>query len=248
MADYALRIVIDAQDRASAVFGGIRQSLGGLGDSVRRLGTAALGGLGALTGAAGVAGGAIAKFTIDAAGLEQVRAAFTGIAESAGVSADEMLAALRRSTGGMVTQRDLMLSFNRAAQLISTDFAVRLPEAMGYLSKIAAATGQDMDYMMNSLIVGVGRLSPLILDNLGIQVSLEEATERAAKMFGVKAKQLTKAQQQAGLMAVVMEKLRKNTAAMPDVTETAAAKMAAFRTRLQDTAMEIGGLFAPTLD
>jgi len=245
--DYSLRIVVDADDRASRTLTGLRGTLAELGGHFQTLGTVALGGLGALAGAAAGAGAAIAKLAVDAAPLESVRGAFVGLAESAGVGADEMLAALERGSAGMVSQRDLMLSFNRAAQLVGEDFAVQLPDAMQYLSKAAAATGQDMDYMLNSLVVGVGRLSPMILDNLCIQVSLEEATARAAEKFGVQADELSKSQLQAGMMAVVMEKLRENTAAMPDVTGTASTGLAQLRATFQNAKDTIGAQFVPAL-
>jgi len=148
----------------------------------------------------------------------------------------------------MVSNRDLMMSFNQAAGLVSTDFAVQLPDAMQYLGKVAAGTGQDMGFMLDSLVKGVGRVSPAILDNLGIQASVAEATDRASEMFGVEADALDKGQVQAGMMNVVLEKLAKNTASMPDVTETAAAKMARFKATMQDTKDQIGVGLLPVLN
>lgn len=245
--DYTLRILIDAEDRASGALRGVRGALSDLGGNVRLLGTAALAGLGTVATVAAGAGAALSKLAIDAAPLQDIRAAFDGLAKSAGRSGDEMLRALQRSTAGMISQRDLMLSFNVAAQLVGTDFAVNLPEAMQYLSRVAAATGQDMNFLLNSLVVGVGRLSPMILDNLGIQVSLSEVTERAARMFGVQAEQLTESQMRAGMMAVALEKLRANTAAIPDVTQSAAAQWARLRATLADVRDEVGLAFVPAL-
>jgi len=147
----------------------------------------------------------------------------------------------------MVSNRDLMMSFNQAAGLVSTDFAVQLPDAMQYLGKVAAGTGEDMGFMLDSLVKGVGRVSPAILDNLGIQVAVAEATDRAAEMFGVEASALDKSQIQAGMMNVVLEKLAENTASMPDVTETAAAKMARFKATLQDVKDKAGVALLPVL-
>ncbi len=247
MADYTLKIIVNAEDRASGALRGIRGALADLGGNVKLLGAVALSGLGAVAGAAAGAGAALGKLAIDAAPLQDIRAAFEGLAGSAGKSADEMLTALEKSSGGMISQRDLMLSFNKAAQLVSTDFAVRLPEAMQYLSKVAASTGQDMGFLLDSLVVGVGRLSPLILDNLGIQVSLSEATERAAQMFGLEANKLSESQVQAGMMALVLERLRDNTAAMPDVTRSAAAQWARLRATLANLKDEVGLAFVPAL-
>lgn len=243
--DYTLKIIINAEDRASGQLRGIRRTLESLQSGLRTVGVAALGGLGILAGAAGTAGIALGRLAVDAAPIANIRDAFDGLADSAGRSGDEILAALQKASGGMVAQRDLMQSFNLAAQLVSEDFAVNLPEAMQYLGKVSAATGQDMNFLLDSLVRGVGRMSPMILDNLGIQVELSEATERAAQMFGIQAEELTEAQVQAGLAAVVMDKLRENTEALPDPTQTAAGQMAQLRARLADLKDNIGMALLP---
>jgi len=235
-----ITLVVKGKDLATGNLKGVGKLLGGLGK------VALVAGGALVTGALG-AGAAIAKLAIDAAPLENVKAAFEGIATSSGKSADAMLAALKRGSAGMITQETLMKSYNQAAGLVSTTFANQLPDAMKYLGKISASTGQDMGYMLDSLVRGVGRLSPLILDNLQIQVSLAEATERASQMFGVAAEELSKEQQQAGMMAIAMEKLKANTAAMPDVTKSAAAQMAAFKATIADTRAQIGTAFLPIL-
>jgi hypothetical protein len=234
----------DARGKVKGVLGKVAR---GVGKNFLNIGKLAAGGLAAATGAAVGLGAALAKLAIDAAPVEGLSQAFYGLAESAGYGADEMLDALKRGSAGMVSQRDLMLSFNKAAQLVSTDFAVQLPDAMQYLSKVSAATGQNMNYLIDSLAVGVGRISPMILDNLGIQVSLADATGRAAEMFGMEADALDKAQVQAGMMNVVLEKLAANTAAMPDATETAAAGLARFSANMQDLRDTAGLLFGPVL-
>lgn len=235
-----IEIVIKAKDDASKV-------LSGIGGHVETLGKLALGGLGAAVGAAAGFGAALAKLAVDAAPLEGIQNAFGGLAESAGVGMDDMLAALKRGSSGMITNRELMLSFNKAAQLVSVDFATRLPDAMSYLGKVSAATGQDMGFMMDSLVTGVGRLSPMILDNLGIQVDVTQANADYAAVLGKTAAELTKTEQQTALMNQVMEKLAVNTANMPAVTETAAAKMARLKATFQDTKDQIGMAFLPIL-
>ncbi len=216
--------------------------------SSQALGKAALGGIGLATGAAAGLGAAMVKLAADAAPLQTVRESFEGLAQSAGKSGEEMLAALQRGSSGMIAQRDLMLSFNKAAQLVSTDFATKLPDAMQYLSKVSAATGQDMGFLLDSLVTGVGRLSPMILDNLAIQVNLNEAYEKYAQSIGKSAKELTKQEQQTALMNQVLEKLAANTASMPDVSNTAAAGMARLQAQLQNTKDAIGMALVPALN
>ncbi len=239
--NYTVKILINAQDNASRV-------LRGVGGSMQGLGKVALGAAAVAAGAMVGIGAGMAKLALDAAPLEGVQAAFEGIAESSGESADDVLAALQRGSAGMIAQRDLMSSYNSAAQLVGTTFANQLPDAMGYLGKVSAATGEDMGYMMDSLVKGVGRLSPMILDNLGIQVALSEATDEAAKMFGVEASELTKAQTQAGMMNVVLAKLEENTAAMPEVTGTAVAGIAGLKAGFQDLKDRLGLALLPTMN
>lgn len=248
-AQIPIRATLDKLDadleKARGKVGGVIEGIVG---NVQKVGGIALGIGGAAVGAIAGIGAVLGKIAIDAAPVEGLSNAFDGLAQSAGVGTDEMLAALKRGSAGMVSQRDLMMSFNQAAGLVSTDFAKQLPDAMQYLGKVSAATGQDMGFMLDSLVKGIGRLSPMILDNLGVQASLAEATERASEMFGVEAGELTKTQVQAGMMNVVLEKLAANTASMPDVTETAAAKMARLRATMQDLKDRGGMALLPVLN
>lgn len=222
--------------------------LGGMGRNVQTLGKAALGGVGVVAGATAAAGGAFLKLAVDAAPIEGIRDSFEGLTSTIEGGSAAQLAALEQGSAGMIAQRDLMMKFNQAAGLVSKDFATQLPEAMQYLSKVSASTGQDMNFMLDSLVTGVGRLSPMILDNLNIQVSLSEATAKAAEMFGVEESALTKTQQQAGMMAVVLEKLEANTAAMPDVSDSAAAGIARMRAQFQNFKDQAGMALLPVLN
>jgi hypothetical protein len=245
MAKSNLEIVITAVDKASTTIDQVSNSLAGkLGKNVVAGAAIGLGAAAAGMGAVGVAAVSLAK---DAAPLQGVQGAFEGITEAAGKSADEMLDALKRGSAGMVTNRDLMTSFNKAAQLVSVDFAEQLPDAMQYLGKVSAATGQDMGFMMDSLVTGIGRMSPMILDNLGIQVQLSEGTERAAEMFGVEADALTKAQEQAGWMNVVLKKLATNTENMPDVAGSAQQAFANWSVTMQNVKDQIGLAVLPAV-
>jgi len=193
------------------------------------------------------AGTAIAKFTIDAAPMVNVQKAFEGVSESAGVMGDEMLTALQKGSHGMISNIDLMKSFNTAAALVGTDFAKKLPEAFEYLGKVSASTGQDMSYMLDSLVRGVGRLSPMIIDNLGIQVSLTEANEKYASSIGKSVDKLTKAEQQTALMNQVMEKLALNTSSMPSNVGSTSEAIAIMKATFKNAKDEIGTGFLPIL-
>lgn len=252
-ANVAIRATLDQLDRdLSDARGTVDNAVGrmvrGAGQAFQGLGQVALGGIGVATTAVAGLTGALASIAVDAAPVENISDAFEGLAESADTGADQMLAALERGSSGMIAQRDLMMSFNQAAQLVSTDFAVQLPDAMQYLSRVSASTGRDMGFLLDSLVTGVGRLSPMILDNLSVQSSLAQATERASEMFGLEADALDQAQVQAGMMSVVLDQLEANTASMPDVTDTAAARLARMEATFQNVKDTVGMAVLPVLN
>jgi len=214
----------------------------GVGDTVLK----AAAGLGtAIVGAAGAAGGALFKLAADAAPLAGVRTAFEATSERIGKSGDEMLAALQKASGGMIDNRRLMLEFNKSAALISDDFAARLPDAFGLLAKASLATGQSLDWMLQSYTLGVGRLSPMIIDNLAIQVKATEAYEEFAEANGLVASELTKTQQQMALNEAVIAKLEEKYGALGDVGDTTVGKLGSLGTMFSNLKDELGLALLP---
>jgi len=245
-----LELILSLTDEVSKTARGIKGDLRDVGKSsasvqsvIKDLGKVGIAAFAGAAGAVTALGAGMGKLAIDALPIQGVRDAFQGLTGDA----DAALAKLREGSLGMVKDADLMMSYNQAAQLVSQTFADQLPDAMGYLSKVSASTGQDMGFMIDSLVKGVGRLSPMILDNLGIQVALSDATARAAEMFGVEEDALTKAQVQAGMMDVVLEKLAENTASMPDVAGTAAQSWASLGVTFANIKDSVGMALIPAL-
>ena len=178
-----------------------------------------VGGLTAVAGGAVAAAAGIVKLASDAEPLVGLQAGFATVTERIGSSSETMLAALQDASGGLITNRDLMTSFNKAAALVGDDFARVLPDAMGLVQKAALSTGQDMGFLFDSLVTGIGRVSPMILDNLGIQVSLAEVTALAAEMFGKSTGELSKQEQQAALTQIVLEKLNDTYGDVPEMEQ-----------------------------
>lgn len=81
-------------------------------------------------------------------------------------NADLLLNNLRRSTRGAVTDLELM---QKALQAKNLGIAVEsLPKLLEFAAVRAQQTGVSVDYLVNSIVNGIGRKSTLILDNLGI--------------------------------------------------------------------------------
>lgn len=81
----------------------------------------------------------------------------------------DLLENLRKATKNTVNDVQLM-----TAAVQAKDFHIPLEDLGKYLQFAqlkAQQTGQSVDYMTNSIVTGLGRKSPLILDNLGISAA-----------------------------------------------------------------------------
>jgi len=101
-----------------------------------------------------------------------VRAAFNRIAD------DKILDGLKNAVKGTVSELELM---KRAVSASNLGIPVEnLAKLFEFATKRAQDTGESVDYLVNSIVTGIGRKSPLILDNLGIS-----AVQLKEKLHGV---------------------------------------------------------------
>ena len=98
---------------------------------------------------------------------EGVRDAFMRIGD------ESTLKGLRDATKGTVSDLELM---KRAVSASNLGLPIQnLASLFEFATKRAQDTGESVDYLVNSIVTGIGRKSPLILDNLGISaVQLKE--------------------------------------------------------------------------
>jgi hypothetical protein len=139
----------------------------------------------------------------------------------------DILQGLREATHGTVTDIELM-----KAAVKFNDFKLPLDELgtmLAFAQQKAKDTGQSVDYMVDSIVTGLGRKSLMILDNLGLS-----ATEVKDKMK--ETGDMTKA-----VGAIIREQMEK----AGDYVETAADRAAQANVRLQNKMEELGRKFAP---
>lgn len=204
-----INIKVNAQNAASPTLKRVQKDIAGLDKAA---GTAA-GGIGAMGKAFAVAG--IVAFGAQVAGatLELAKMGAQSLAlkssfdqvQGGAANATAILESLRSASRGMISDYDLMLSANKAALLGVADTA----EEMSGLLQIASVRGRAMGISatqaFNDIVTGLGRMSPLILDNLGITVDLEATTAKYAQTLGKSADALTDAERKQALVNAVME-------------------------------------------
>ena len=97
----------------------------------------------------------------------QLSAKFRGIERAfKRIAPQGLLQDLRDATMGTVSDLELM---QKAVQASNFQLPLEsLASLFEFAAKRAQDTGESVDYLVNSIVLGIGRKSPLILDNLGI--------------------------------------------------------------------------------
>lgn len=153
---------------------------------------------------------------------------------------------LRKQVRGLVDDASLVKKANLARTMgIDSEAFGKLAEAAIAASK---ATGESVDFMLDSIVKGVARGSPMILDNLGITVSLSEANAAYAKELGKAADKLTKAEQSQAVLNATL----KATGPIIDTAAKAGADAAdaysRFEAKVKNLATALGGVLKTSLD
>jgi hypothetical protein len=129
--------------------------------------------------------------------------AFERNLERQGIAADEFLAKLQLLSDGQIATADIILASNRALALgIQAD---DLPGLLTTAANAAVELGISTTQAFNDITTGVGRASPLILDNLGIVVDAERVYSDFADSIGVTKEELTKQQRTIALTKAVTD-------------------------------------------
>lgn len=179
--------------------------------------------------------------------VEGLRTSFDNLAESAGFSGEAVMDSLRAAAKGMVTDVSLMESFNKSMLLVGEGMADKLPKLLEIAQASAAATGEDVGFLLDSLVTGIGRGSPMILDNLGLTINLAEAYEGYAKTLGIATDEMTKAQQQEALLNAVVAAGDGFIERLGDNAGGTAQTMAQFKTTIENLKMGLATGLLPAL-
>ena len=237
MADERVRILLEAKDNASATINKVNGSLSNMQPQASGL----AGVFGKLTPVLGMAAGAFAAvgaasvaldFTRAGASAEALSESFDRMASAAGQSSEQMLSAMQQASSGTIANTDLILAANRAMSFGVANTGQEMASLIQLAMAQAAKMGISATQAFNDLVTGVGRLSPMILDNLGVTVSAEKAYADYAATLGKTAEQLNQTEQRQAFLNAMM-------AAAPNAAQEAgiAADSAAGSFARMDAAM-----------
>jgi len=212
MAANIIELLLTAKNNASPALKQIQADLQSVDKSVNMLNKIAtldlgLGGMQAALSTIQQIGQVIGETSQAGAQFDRLQGSFNNLASSMGTSGNAILNAVESVTQGTLSQATIMQQANNAMLLGVADSA----DEFETLAKIAVdrgrAMGISMEYAFESIVKGVGRLSPLILDNLGIVLDADKTYGEFAATLGKTADALTDAEKRAALIARLKEEV-----------------------------------------
>lgn len=134
---------------------------------------------------------------------------------------------LRQATHGTVNDIELM---KQAVKFKDFNLPVeQLGTYLAFAQQKAKDTGESIDYLVNSIVTGLGRQSPMILDNLGLSAKqISDEAKKSGDFFGAVAKIVEQNMAQAG-----------------EYVETAAERSVQASVRLQNEQARLGEALLP---
>src|SRR3990167_6060586 len=146
----------------------------------------------------------------EGAAFLQTTLSFEQMTKSVGANIG-LLEQLRSAARGTIPDMQLMSYATTALAGASGEFGEQMATALPHILEIAKAANKanpalgSVDYQFQSLIIGLKRLSPRLIDNTGLQVKLGAAYEETAKKLGKSREALTAEEQQLALLNATLE-------------------------------------------
>ena len=145
------------------------------------------------------------NFLKNAADIENLRKSQISYAQTTGLAIKSLTKELRNASLGM-------LGFQEAAQASAIGVAkgftqAQLVQLTQGATKASTALGRSFQDTFDRLLKGVSKAEPELLDELGITLRLETATQRYADAIGKSRKELTAAERSQAVFAETMRQL-----------------------------------------
>ena len=181
--------------------------------------------------AAGLAFG-LKKLTERGGEVINVQRAFARVSGDSVAAINE----LESATRGLINRYDLMVGLNRALTLGSAENTKQFAELARTALTLGRALGVDARFALESLSLGIGRQSRLILDNLGLIVSVEGANKAYAKALRKTTAELTDSEKREAFRTAALESARAKVEELGGITETGADSVQRFAVALRNMA------------
>jgi len=173
--------------------------------------------------------------------------AFEELARQAGGSADAILAAMKRASGGTVAETDLILAANRGI-LLGLGAQEEQWEQLTEVARFRArAMGISVTQAVNDIATAIGRESKMIADNLGIIWDMDAIMTDYAATLGKTAAELTQTERKHALMNETIRIGQEQIEEAGGIARTTADDMAELEAAISDLKTELAVGLAPAI-
>ena len=225
--DYKIRFRQEGAEKVTAATGRIERSFNRLG--------------GVIASAFAVEQlGQFAFESVQLAGkVESLQRAFDRLSRSEGLDPAKLFGDLQKATDNTVSSVKLLQATTQG-KFLGVDIQ-NMPVLFEFAAKRARETGQSVDFLVESIVTGIGRKSALILDNLGITMpQLRAEMERLAKETGIWTGKLDEATQNVVLQQAAVNIAKEAIKESGDEALTAADKIAQYTAAWENFKVSVG--------
>lgn len=146
----------------------------------------------------------IQSFAASSQGITSVRQAFETMSREAGTSSEALLSRLKAVSRGTIDETNLMRQANTAMMTAGSQIAESLPRIYEIARAASRAFGRDFEDSSNRIILGIAKLEPEVLDEIGITAKLTDVFEAYGATLGKTGDQLTRTEQQHAFLNEVL--------------------------------------------
>jgi hypothetical protein len=152
---------------------------------------------------------------------------------------------MKKASDGTIADSQLMLDANKAMLLGVTNNSQQMTQLMEVAAARGHAMGESTAQAFDDIVTGVGRLSPKILDNLGIVLDTQQVYAEYAQSLGTTSQALSEAQQKQALLNAVVKSSADLVKANAGAARDAAGDFEAYDTAVTNAKEALGQVFAP---
>ena len=186
------------------------------------------------------------------AAVRQTAISFDQMTKSVGASV-VLLQQLQVASRGTIPDMQLMSYATTALAGASGEFGEQMGRTLPHLLEIAKAAQKanpalgSVDYQFQSLIIGLKRLSPRLIDNTGLQIKLGAAYEVLAKKLGKNREDLDAQEQQMALLNATLAAGDRLIEQIGGSVDSLTDPFAQFQTSVQNITNDIKAGLSPAL-
>lgn len=189
----------------------------------------------------------------EGAAIQQTEESYMGLMRQLGVGED-ILERQQAAVSGTISEFELMASTQTLLAGASDELAQNLAASTPELLEIAKAANKlnptlgDTTFLYDSLALGIKRASPMILDNLGLTISIGQANEKYAESLGKTVDELTEEEKKIALLNATLDAGDNLIKQVGGSTDSATDTFARLRVKVKETGYEFKVLLMKRLE